>query len=395
MTDNPAIKAGLAGSGFAASFHADGVRKVSGVNVELAGVYSPTQEHREKFAEERGIPAFDSMEELLENVDVVHVCAPPVAHESIAVSALEQDKSAIVEKPLTGYFGNGSEDFDGDTFPKKEALDSAVSSVKRMRDAEAESQGRIMYAENWVYAPAIQKERKILEKTGAQILWLHGEESHHGSHSPDYGSWKTAGGGVMLNKGCHPLTGALYLKRVEGWARDGKPIRPVKVSARAHALTRMQNFRDEGHIRCDYDDIDDFSIMHVVFDDGTLADIFASDIIMGGIHDWIQVATNNHRTICNINPNDAMKTYNPVESNFEDVYTVEKAGTKQGWSFTSPDEDWFLGYQQEIQAFYENVAEGTAPHSDLSLAGDCMATIYNAYVSAENDGAEEEIEHPW
>ena len=32
--------------------------------------------------------------------------------------------------------------------------------------------------------------------------------------------------GVLIGKGCHPLTAALYLKRVEGRARDGNPIRP-------------------------------------------------------------------------------------------------------------------------------------------------------------------------
>jgi hypothetical protein len=135
--------------------------------------------------------------------------------------------------------------------------------------------------------------------------------------------------------------------------------------------------------------------MHIIFDDGMVADIFASDIIMGGIHNWLEVAANNHRTECNVNPNTAMQTYNPEEENFSDIYTVEKAETKQGWSFTSPDEKWFTGYPQEIEAFYRNIDEGTTPESNLDLAGDCMATIYTAYVSAENDGVETEIELPW
>ena len=46
------------------------------------------------------------------------------------------------------------------------------------------------YAENWVYAPAVQKEREIVVKTGAQILRMIGEESHSGSHSPSYGIWR-------------------------------------------------------------------------------------------------------------------------------------------------------------------------------------------------------------
>ena len=89
-------------------------------------------------------------------------------------------------------------------FLAKDGLKHTLESIKRMLDAEKESEGRIMYAENWVYAPAIQKEREILEKTGAQIIWMHGEQSHSGSHSLAYGQWKYSGGGSMIGKGCHP-----------------------------------------------------------------------------------------------------------------------------------------------------------------------------------------------
>jgi len=217
---------------------------------------------------------------------------------------------------------------------------------------------------------------------------MYGEEAHSGSHATTYAYWKFSGGGVMIGKGCHPLTAALYLKRVEGNSREGKPIRPRSVSARTHALTRLENFRDEGHIRADYYDIDDFSLMHLTFEDDTIATIIASDIILGGIHNWLEVAANNHRTICNINPNTAMQTYNPVEENFKDIYVVEKIGTKQGWSCPSPDEDWFTGYPQEIEAFYRTVAYGDPLESTGYLAADCISTIYSAYVSAERKGAE-------
>ena len=314
------------------------------------------------------------------------------SHEELATKILEKGKYVILEKPMTGYCGDGSDDFNGDSFPRREALDHARESVKRLLAAEAKSDGRICYAENWVYAPAIQKEREILEKTGAQILWMHGEEAHNGSHNPSYAEWKSSGGGVMLGKGCHPLTAALYLKGIEGRARDGKPIRPASISARVHAITRLDTFRDEGHIRSNYHDIDDFAAMHVVFEDGTIADIMSSDIVMGGIHNWLEVCTNNHRTVCNINPNTAMQTYNPVDANFSDIYTVEKACTKQGWAFTSPDEDWFTGYPQEIEAFYRAVAYGDPIESNSQLGADCIMTTYAAYLSAERKGQEVEIE---
>jgi len=382
------VRAGIIGTGFAGTFHYHSIQRVHGVDVEVKGVYDLDREKARAFAEKRGVPVCASLDELLDGLDVVHVCALAQAHESLAVAALERGIFAIVEKPLTGYFGDGTPEFHGDRFPKQVALDQGLASVRRMLEAEKKSKGRILYAENWVYAPAVQKEREILEKTGSQILWIYAEEAHSGSHNPTYAYWKFSGGGVMIGKGCHPLTAALYLKRVEGRARDGKPILPRAVTARTHALTRLPNFRDEGHIRCNYHDIDDFSMMHVVFQDGAIATIVASDIVMGGIHNWLEVCANNHRSICNINPNTAMQTYNPVEENFKDIYVVEKTGTKQGWSCPSPDEDWFTGYPQEIQAFYRAVAFGEPVESDSHLAADAISTIYSAYVSAERGGAE-------
>jgi predicted dehydrogenase len=385
------IRTGIVGSGFSATFHFEALQKVHGTDVEVVGVYSKDTAQAAAYARKRGIRAFDGLDALLDEVDAIHVCVPPIAHEPTAVAGLKRDKFVVCEKPLTGYFGDGSDDFHWDRADKEVALRTALESVGRIVEAERSSRGRLLYAENWVYAPAIQKEREILERTSGQILWIHGEEAHSGSHSVDYAFAARCGGGVLIGKGCHPLTAALYLKRVEGRMRSGAPIRPKTVSARTHAITRLPAFRDAGHIRKDYYDIDDFSMIHVEFDDGTIATVFASDIVLGGIHNWLEICANNHRTICNINPNTALLTYNPKEEYFRDIYVVEKTGTKQGWAFTSPEEDWFTGYHQEMEAFYENIAYGGPLESDLLLGADAIATIYSAYLSADRSGAVVEV----
>ncbi|HIQ21871.1 MAG TPA: Gfo/Idh/MocA family oxidoreductase [Planctomycetes bacterium] len=386
-----AVRTGVVGAGFSATFHYEAILKVYGTDVQVIGVHTIDAQGGQAYAQKRGIRFFPTLEGLLDEVDVVHVCTPPVSHEPISVAALERDKYVICEKPLTGYFGDGSPDFHWDRADMEAALRSALESVQRILEAERRSQGRLLYAENWVYAPSIQKEREILEKTGGQILWIHGEEAHSGSHSVDYAYAARCGGGVLIGKGCHPLTAALYLKRVEGRTRDGRPIRPRSVSARTHAITRLPAFRDADHIRSNYYDIEDFAAIHVEFEDGTIADLIASDIVLGGIHNWLEVCANNHRTICNINPNTAMLTYNPKEEYFRDIYTVEKIGTKQGWTCTSPDEDWFTGYPQEIEAFYRTIAYGDEPESDSSLAADAISTIYSAYLSARRQGTAVEV----
>jgi hypothetical protein len=129
-------------------------------------------------------------------------------------------------------------------------------------------------------------------------------------------------------------------------------------------------------------------MMHITFEDGTVATIFAADVVVGGIHNWLEIVANNHRTMCNINPNSAMQAYNPVDKNFADIYVSEKLGTKQGWSCPSPDEDWVTGYPHEMEAFYRTIALGEAPQSDSRLAADAISTIYSAYVSAQKGGAE-------
>jgi len=389
--NKPTLKAGIIGSGFAATFHYDALQRVHSVTVDIAGVYSPTISHLESFAQERNIQQFKSIEELINASDVLHICTPPVTHEPLIIAALQQNKHVIVEKPFTGYFGDGSQNFNGHTFSKQQGLEHTLRSIERMLDAEKKSTGKIMYAENWVYAPAVQKERELLQKTGAQIIWMHGEQSHSGSHSSTYGQWKFSGGGSMIGKGCHPLSAAIYFKHVEGRARNGQPIRPKTITARTHAITRMPGFKNEGYLRTSYTDVEDFALMHIVFEDGTIADLFASELVLGGVHNWIEINTSNHRTVCNINPNNSMQSYTPDQQHFNDVYVVEKTEPKQGWSFISPDEGWFAGYQHEMEAFYRSAAYGDAIESNSSLAADVMATIYAGYVSSERKGAETDI----
>ena len=389
--ENKVLRAGFAGSGFAARFHYDALMHVHSAKVEVAGVFSVTQTEMKEFAGLRNMRTFASLEELIRNCDVIHVCTPPVTHEPIVIEALKHDRDVIVEKPFTGYFGDGSDTFSGDTFPREAGMKVAVESIQRMLEAEKQSKGRIMYAENWIYAPAVQKEREIIEKSKAQVLWMHGEQSHSGSHSLTYGQWKLSGGGSMIGKGCHPIAAAIYFKHVEGRTRFGKIIHPKTVTARTHAITRMSNFDDKGFLKTHYKDTEDFALLHIEFEDGTVADMFASELVLGGSNNWIQVCANNHQTKCNMSHNNAMQTYTPDSSFYSDVYIVEKIETKQGWTPVSPDEGWFLGYQHELDAFYKAAATGCPVESNSQLAADVMATIYAGYVSAEQKGKEVEV----
>jgi len=382
------IRVGLVGSRFAAHFHCDGLRRVVGIPVEVVGVTSRSAPARDAFAREKGLRSFETLEDLCACVDVVDLCTPTSTHEELAVQALAQGKHVIIEKPLTGYFGSGIQDFQGNRFSKETMLREAVASCDRILTAAESSGTRVCYAENWIYAPAVQKEREILAKSKAQVLWMLGEQSHSGSHSPYYGHWRFSGGGSMLNKGCHPLSTALYLKRVEGESRDGAAIRPSTISARAHEITRLPAYRDEGFLRTACQDVEDYAQLHVTFSDGTIADVFSSELVLGGVHNWVEVVCNNHRTRCNLSPLNALETFSPREDILQDVYVAEKISTKQGWSQPAPDEAWQHGHPQEFQDFMQSIYYDHEPLSGLQLARDTIATLYAGYLSAERNGTE-------
>jgi len=54
----------------------------------------------------------------------------------------------IIEKPLTGYFGDGSASFRGDEFPKEVMLREALASADRIASAAGRTRRKVMYAEN-------------------------------------------------------------------------------------------------------------------------------------------------------------------------------------------------------------------------------------------------------
>lgn len=383
------IRVGVAGVGMAGTFHVECLRRVHGVEVEIAGVTSLRAERRRAFGETHGIPVYDSVEKMIEYVDLLDIASPPYAHKQGILLAAEAGKHVIVEKPLTGFFGEaGDEAFRGNQYPKDRMLAAAVESLDEIAEAVKASGQLFGYAENFVYAPSIQKEREVVEKSGAQILRMLGEESHKGSASPVYGIWRFGGGGSLIGKGCHPLTALLYLKRCEGTVRYGSPVRPAAVTARTHELTRLPGYQDKGFLRTDYLDIEDYGWMHVVFDDGTVGDVVTSELVLGGIYDYVEVFANNHRVRCRLSPTDSMEVYNPSGPQFENIYLMEKISTKEGWIPAAPNEHWSMGYQAEIQDFIECATSGRQPQSNLGLALDTITTIYAAYVSAERNGTE-------
>src|SRR5262249_43120474 len=90
MTSKVKVRAGIVGSGFAANLHYEGMKRVFGTASVFVGIFPPTKTNARRFAEARELETFASLTALLDEVQVVHVCASPAAHEPVAVCALER-----------------------------------------------------------------------------------------------------------------------------------------------------------------------------------------------------------------------------------------------------------------------------------------------------------------
>jgi len=259
-----------------------------------------------------------------------------------------------------------------------------VEAAARMVDAARENGVRLLYAENWIYAPAIQKVQRLLTASGGAILRIQGEESHSGSHASYAKRWRTAGGGSLLGKGCHPLGAALYLKRAEGMRRDGRPIRPRTVVAEVGRLTRNPAFiaEEPKYIQDGWHDVEDWGTMLVTFEDRSVAQIMASDAALGGIRNCLAVYGSRAYAEANLNPNTGCVAYAPSAEMFAGEYISEKIETTAGWSFPSADEEHVQGYPQEIQDFVEAVVDDRPPLSDAALACEVVLVTYAAYLAA-------------
>jgi len=383
------VRVGILGAGFIAGHHIECFNRVYGIDVEVVGVYDIFEDKCSEFARNHNIKAFSSVQELLSEVDAVDICTPPFAHAQNIIEVANAKKHIMCEKPLAGYAPDKEDkDFNGMNSDKNEMLRIIRNRLTDIKNAVENNKVNFTYFENFIYTPQVQKEAEIISKTKSQILRMIGEESHKGNHATYSNQWKYACGGSLISTGSHPVGGILYLKRVEGEASNNLAIRPKSVSARTHELTKIENYRDEGFLRSDYFDVEDYAWAHIEFEDGTVGDVVTGATVLGGIKDFIDVFANNHSTRCNINPVGLIETYNPVAEQFKDIYTNYGISTKEGWLYVAPDENWMFGYQAEVQDAIESIANNRQSKSCLELAVDTINVIYSAYLSAQNKGAE-------
>ncbi len=188
---NGKIGTAVIGYGGMGNWHAEKMTRDMHERMELVGIYDITPE-RCAVAEEKGIHAFASREELLndERIDFVVVATPNDVHREIAVDAMEHGKSVMSEKPVT---------------MSSEMLEEMISASERT--------GKLFTVhQNRRFDPDYLTIKKIYEaNTLGKIFNIESRVCGSRGIPGDWRQKKAQGGGMILDWGIHILDQILML----------------------------------------------------------------------------------------------------------------------------------------------------------------------------------------
>ncbi len=93
------LKAGVLGAGHLGKIHLRLLNQSD--KYELVGFYDPNKENAAKIAAEFGYKAFDTIQELIDAVDVVDIVTPTLSHHDCALQVIKSKKHVFIEKPIS------------------------------------------------------------------------------------------------------------------------------------------------------------------------------------------------------------------------------------------------------------------------------------------------------
>lgn len=386
MNSKGEICLGMAGAGRAMELHMNALRRYTEVPICYKRIIAHRWEQVNAAKERYGFyEASLCFADLLNDseIDVIDICTPPYAHEDMIIKALKAGKHVICEKPISGYFGD-EEDQEpiGISVSKVKMYDKLLDSLNRIKAAVDSSDRKFMYAENFVYAPAITKAAEVIREKKCRILYAKGEESLKGSSSPVAGEWSKTGGGTFIRTGAHPLSAILWLKKEEAMAH-GEEIRVTSVFADMGRVTPNLSEYEHRHIAARPNDVEDCATVIITFSDGTRAVIIATDTLLGGSKNYIELYCNEAVINCKMTMSDMMETYFLDEDRLDNVYVSEMLPSKIGWNKVFLEDEIIRGYTDEMRDFIECIYYDRTPKSGFDLAYQTIRLIYAAYKSAE------------
>lgn len=101
------LKIGVLGAGHLGKIHIKCIGLIP-ETYELVGFFDPNDEAAQS-VESTGLKRFDTIEELVEAVDVVDIVTPTLSHYDCAVKAIRKSRHVFIEKPITQTLGQARE----------------------------------------------------------------------------------------------------------------------------------------------------------------------------------------------------------------------------------------------------------------------------------------------
>ncbi|WP_111595736.1 Gfo/Idh/MocA family protein [Chitinophaga skermanii] len=320
-------KIAMLGSGFIGRFYADSLQGQRSRD-KIVSIYSRREESAKKFAEDYNCAHWTTdMLEAINHPDVEVVCIslPNNLHEAAVLACCEAKKGVICTKPL----GRNAEE------------------AKRMMDAVEKAGIFNGYLEDLVYTPKFLKALQSVQ-AGAlgKILWAKSRETHPGPHSEWFWDIEQAGGGCILDLGCHCVEIARSF--------IGKDIRPVEVMCWADTQVKPI-------------DAEDHAIGLVKYENGAIGQFEVSWTFRGGL-DLRDEVMGSEGTIW---LNSFLRTgFDMFTTGKGADYVAEKAESNSGWLFPVGDELNELGYNHMFTDMFNAMEAGTQPQE----------TFYDGYV---------------
>ncbi len=317
----------MLGSGFIGRFYAGSIQGYRNKD-KIVSIYSRKEESAKKFAADYNVAFATTVLEDAVNrpeVDVVCISLPNNLHEEAVMLCCKHKKAVMTTKPL----GRNAEE------------------AKRMLEAVEKAGIFNGYLEDLVYTPKFIKANESV-KNGAlgRILWAKSRETHPGPHSDWFWDIEQAGGGCILDLGCHCVEIARsYI---------GKDIRPVEVMCWADTQVKPI-------------DAEDHAIGLVKYENGAIGQFEVSWTFRGGL-DLRDEVMGTEGTIWT---NSFLRTgFEMFTTGKGADYVAEKAESNSGWLFPVGDELNELGYNHMFMDMFNAIESKSQPKE----------TFYDGYV---------------
>ena len=294
----------------------------------VQAVYSRSEDRAKSFAADWQIPKHTTnMLEAItdEEIDTVVIGLPNHLHLEAVEAAAAAGKSILCTKPLG-----------------RNAVEAKV-----MLNVVEKAGVFAGYLEDLVYPPKTLKSLDSV-RNGAlgRVLWVRSRETHSGPHSDWFWDLEIAGGGAIIDLGCH------CVEIIRNFI--GKGQRPVEVMCWADTLVHPIEVEDHG-------------IGLIRFENGSMGQLEVSWAFRGGMDLRDEVSGTEGTIWLNHFLRTGFEMFTNVGSG---GYVAEKAEADTGWLFPVGDEVHELGYTKMFTDMFDSMDAGSEPKE----------TFYDGYV---------------